>query len=82
MTTATVPTADQLAGLEPDVLEKLVEQAKAKRALDPDLEQVEREAATKAHHKIAAAIFDDAPSVWADDLGEARSRSPAAATCS
>ncbi len=45
MTTATAPTADQLAELTPDALEKLVEQAKAKRSLRPDLEGVEREAA-------------------------------------
>jgi hypothetical protein len=72
VTTSTVPTADQLAELDSDALEKLVEQAKAKRALGTDLEKIEREAAAKAQGKIASAIFDDAPSVWADDLGEAR----------
>jgi len=36
----------------------------------------DEEATAKAHDKIAAAIFDDAPSVWDGDLGEARQPIP------
>ncbi len=77
MTTATDTTeraelVASLAALEPDECAAVTEQAAAKRANSLDVEQVEREAAAKAQGPIASALFDDAPSVWDDNIGAAR----------
>jgi hypothetical protein len=61
-----------LADLTPDELATVNERAAAKRALTAPVEQVESEAVAQAHAPIAAALFGDAPSVWDDDLGDAR----------